>query len=72
MSRPTGWKSYDAVAEEYDRLTPVLFGRLAHDLVELIDPDPTARVLDAGTGTGTAADAAARRLGPDGAVVGLD
>jgi SAM-dependent methyltransferase len=69
---PTGWKSYDSVAEEYDRLTPPLFGRLAHDLVELLRPAPSARVLDAGTGTGTAATEVARRLGPDGAVVGVD
>ncbi|MBA2327098.1 MAG: methyltransferase domain-containing protein [Actinobacteria bacterium] len=72
MSRPTGWKSYDSVAEEYERLTPSVFGRLANDLVELLAPDPSALVLDAGTGTGTAADAVARRLAPDGAVVGLD
>ena len=72
MSRPVGWKSYDSVADDYDRLTPVLFGRLAHDLVELLDPDPSALLLDAGTGTGTAADAIRRRLGPDGAVVGVD
>jgi ubiquinone/menaquinone biosynthesis C-methylase UbiE len=72
VSRPTGWKSYDAVAEDYDRLTPVLFGRLAHDLVEYLAPDPSALVFDAGTGTGTAAGEVARRLGPDGAVVGLD
>ncbi len=72
MSRPSGWRSYDAVAEEYERLTPVLFGRLAHDLVEMLDPDPAAVVLGAGTGTGTAADAVARRLGGDGAVVGVD
>jgi ubiquinone/menaquinone biosynthesis C-methylase UbiE len=67
---PTGWKSYDSVVEEYDRRTPVLFGRLARDLVELLRPAPSARVVDAGTGTGTAANAVAR--GPDGAVVGVD
>jgi SAM-dependent methyltransferase len=69
---PTGWKSYDSVAEDYDRLTPVLFGRLAHDLAELLRLAPSARVLDAGTGTGTAAEAVARHLGPDGALVGVD
>lgn len=72
MSRPTGWRSYDAVAEDYDRLTPILFGRLAHDLVQLLAPDASALVLDAGAGTGTAAGEVARRLGADGAVVGLD
>lgn len=72
MTRPTGWKSYDSVAAEYERLTPSVFGRLANDLVELLAPDPSALVLDAGTGTGTAANGVARRLGRDGAVVGLD
>jgi ubiquinone/menaquinone biosynthesis C-methylase UbiE len=72
VRRPTGWKSYDSVAEEYERLTPVLFGRLARDLVELLRPAPSARVLDAGTGTGTAANAVAPRLDPDGGVVGVD
>lgn len=72
MTRPTGWRSYDSVAAEYERLTPSVFGRLANDLVEMLDPDPSALVLDAGTGTGTAADAVARRLGRDGAVVGVD
>jgi SAM-dependent methyltransferase len=72
VSRPTGWQAYDLVAEEYERLTPALFGQLSNDLVELLDPDPSALVLDAGTGTGTTADAVARRLGPDGAVVGVD
>jgi SAM-dependent methyltransferase len=72
VSRPTGWKAYDLVAEEYERLTPVLFGRLSHDLLELLAPAPSALVLDAGTGTGTAAAAVAGRLGPEGAVVGVD
>jgi ubiquinone/menaquinone biosynthesis C-methylase UbiE len=72
VSRPASWKAYDSVAEEYERLTPLVFGRLAHDLVELLSPGPAALVLDAGTGTGTAADAVAQRLGPDGAVVGVD
>jgi SAM-dependent methyltransferase len=72
VSRPPRWKAYDSVAEEYERLTPSVFGRLAHDLVELLAPGPSALVLDAGTGTGTAADAVAQQLSPDGAVVGVD
>ncbi|MGQ0803786.1 MAG: class I SAM-dependent methyltransferase [Actinomycetota bacterium] len=72
MTKPTGWKAYDSVAAEYERLTPALFARLAHDLVEMLEPEPSAVVLDAGTGTGTAAAEAARRLGSDGTVVGVD
>jgi SAM-dependent methyltransferase len=72
VTRPTGWKSYDSVAEEYERLTPSLFGPIARDLVELVRPGPSALVLDVGTGTGTAAEAATGQLGADGAVVGVD
>jgi SAM-dependent methyltransferase len=72
VSHPTDWKSYDSVATDYERLTPVLFGRLADDLVDLIAPTESARVLDAGIGTGTAAAAVASRLGAAGCVVGVD
>jgi ubiquinone/menaquinone biosynthesis C-methylase UbiE len=44
----------------------------AERLVDLCDLKPRARVLDAGTGTGFAALHAARRVGPDGHVVGVD
>jgi SAM-dependent methyltransferase len=69
---PTGWKAYDSVAEEYERLTPPLFGPIARDLAELLRPAPSDLVLDAGTGTGTAAEAVARHLDGDGVVVGVD
>jgi SAM-dependent methyltransferase len=72
MTRPTGWRSYDSVAPEYERLTPALFGRLADDLVELLGLAPPARVLDAGTGTGTSAAVIGRCLGPEGTVLGVD
>jgi SAM-dependent methyltransferase len=71
-TRPTGWKSYDAVADEYERLTPPLFGSIARDLAEVLRLAPSDLVLDAGTGTGTAAEAVARHLSVDGTVVGID
>jgi SAM-dependent methyltransferase len=71
-ARPTGWKSYDSVADAYDRLTPPLFGPLARDLIALLDPPVAGLVLDAGTGTGVAAEAAASAIGERGAVVGVD
>jgi ubiquinone/menaquinone biosynthesis C-methylase UbiE len=46
--------------------------RCAERLVELCPVSPGARVLDAGTGTGFAALAAARRVGPGGSVLGVD
>lgn len=46
--------------------------RSAERLVELCGLAPGSRVLDAATGTGFAALAAARAVGPDGRVVGVD
>jgi SAM-dependent methyltransferase len=71
-ARPTGWKSYDSVADDYDRLTPPLFGAIARDLVELLAPRAGVTVLDAGTGTGVTAEAVAKVIGADGFVVGVD
>ncbi|WP_083752474.1 class I SAM-dependent methyltransferase [Saccharothrix sp. ALI-22-I] len=44
----------------------------ARRLVELVAPTPGIRILDAATGTGFAAIAAARATGPAGRVVGVD
>jgi SAM-dependent methyltransferase len=71
-TRPTGCKSYDSVADEYDRLTPPLFGAIAFDLVGFLAPRTGATVLDAGTGTGTTAQAAVSAVGSGGFVVGVD
>ncbi len=71
-SRPTGWKSYDSVAEAYEWLTPALFGPLARDLIALFKPLDSGRVLDAGTGTGVAAEAATAATGERTIVVGID
>jgi SAM-dependent methyltransferase len=69
--RPTGWRAYDGVVDEYERLTPPLFGALARDLVERLELPADGRVLDAGTGTGVAAEAAAAAMS-GGTVVGVD
>lgn len=44
----------------------------ARRLVELVDPQPAERVLDAATGTGMAALLAADMVGPQGTVLGVD
>ncbi len=46
--------------------------RYAERLVALADPTAGLRILDAATGTGLAAIAAARAMGPTGQVVGVD
>jgi SAM-dependent methyltransferase len=70
--RPTKWRAYDWIVDEYERLTPPLFGALARDLIALIHLPADALVLDAGTGTGVAAAAATAAVGPSGSVVGVD
>jgi hypothetical protein len=55
-ARPTDWKSYDRVADEYNRLTPPLLGPLARDLIALLRLPAAGLLLDVGTGTGAPAD----------------
>lgn len=66
------WRSYDAVAELYDRVRAPLHEGPAADLVALLELHPGQRVLDVGTGTGVAARAAQTATEPDGLVVGVD
>ncbi len=79
--RPTGtaqgagkpdWRSFDPVAEAYERTRAPVHAAPARDLVELAAPAAGARVLDVGTGTGVAAEAAIAAVGPEGLVVGID
>lgn len=53
-------------------MVPSLFGPWAEYLVERANPHRGARVLDVACGTGIVARTAARRVGPQGMVAGLD
>lgn len=53
------WRSYDDVAETYERVHAPRFAEPASDLVSLAGVTTDTRVLDVGTGTGVAAEAAA-------------
>lgn len=65
------WRRYDTVAETYERVRAPVTATVAADLVALAAPDAGARILDVGSGTGVAADAAASAI-PAGVVVGAD
>jgi len=52
------WRSYDDVAELYERVHAPRFIEPARDLLTMAEIGSGARVLDVGTGTGVAAEAA--------------
>jgi arsenite methyltransferase len=64
--------TYNLAAAGYGQEAGRFFPLCATRLVELIGLHPGQRVLDVATGTGAAAIAAARRVGPAGHVVGVD
>lgn len=72
--RPTApdWRSYDAVADAYARVSAACHRQLACDLVDAVAPPFGARVLDLGAGSGVAAAAVLDATGRDGHVVALD
>ena len=53
------WRTYDRVAETYERVHAPRFTEVALDLIEMVGLAEDARVLDVGTGTGVVAQAAA-------------
>jgi ubiquinone/menaquinone biosynthesis C-methylase UbiE len=63
------WRSYNDVAETYERVHVPRFSEVARDLVELAGVSQDQRVLDVGTGTGVGAEAAEAA---GGTVIGLD
>ncbi len=55
------WRSYDVVAETYERVHAPRFAEPAADLVALAGVQEGDQILDVGTGTGITAEAAHRR-----------
>jgi ubiquinone/menaquinone biosynthesis C-methylase UbiE len=73
MSQQGQWQVAGSAPEVYEReLVPVMFGVWAPILVELAQPRPGERVVDAACGTGIVARTAATRVGSTGSVVGVD
>ena len=63
------WRTYDDVAETYERVHASRLSEPARDLIEMIDLGNDASVLDLGTGTGVLAQVAADA---GASVVGID
>src|SRR4029450_3806767 len=73
MTQQGQWQVAGSAPEVYEReLVPAVFGVWAPILVELAQPRPGERVVDVACGTGIVARIAATRVGPTGAVVGVD
>jgi ubiquinone/menaquinone biosynthesis C-methylase UbiE len=66
------WRSYDDVAETYERVGAPRLAQVSPDLVGLAAPPVGGRALDVGTGTGVTAAAVAEAMGPGSRVVGVD
>ena len=73
MNQQGQWQVAGSAPEVYEReLVPAVFGVWAPILVELAQPRSGERVVDVACGTGIVARFAAKRVGPTGAVVGVD
>ena len=66
------WRSYDTVAEAYERVAAPRFQIVARHLLSLAAARPGARLLDLGTGTGAVPAAAAETRSHPQTVVGCD
>lgn len=49
------WRTYDRVADTYERVHAPRLGEVARDLARMVDLPASSRVIDVGTGTGVAA-----------------
>ncbi len=63
---------FDDAAMSYDRVGPSIFTRFGTRLVEGMPLVPGAHMLDIATGTGAVLLPAARRMGPEGHITGID
>jgi ubiquinone/menaquinone biosynthesis C-methylase UbiE len=69
---PSGWQSYDSVADAYADVVTLRNLVMTGDLVALVAPRFGGSVLDVGAGAGAAAQAALGPTGPDGVVIAVD
>lgn len=73
-SAARAWQTgiWDRMSSLYQREIDRRFAPAVARVVELADLRPGQRVLDLGTGTGAAAERAAKRVAPGGTVIGVD
>ena len=64
--------AYNVASENYDRPALPFFALVAQRLIDLVEMPAGGVVLDAATGAGAGAIAAARKVGPSGRVIGVD
>lgn len=64
--------TYNAAADHFDAEPLSFWSRHGQSAVDLLDLQPGHRVLDVGCGTGASAIPAARAVGPEGHVLGVD
>jgi demethylmenaquinone methyltransferase/2-methoxy-6-polyprenyl-1,4-benzoquinol methylase len=76
LSEPQVRAMFDRIARVYDLMNSVMTAGLHHRwrerAADLAQVGPGARALDVATGTGDMAIELARRVGPDGSVIGSD
>jgi ubiquinone/menaquinone biosynthesis C-methylase UbiE len=73
MNQQGQWQVAGSAAEVYEKeLVPVVFGPWAPLVIDLASPREGDRVLDVACGTGIVTRQVANRVGPSGAVVGVD
>jgi SAM-dependent methyltransferase len=73
MSQQGQWQVAGSAPEVYEReLVPTVFGPWAPILVDLAQPKQGERIVDIACGTGIVARIAAAKVGPAGAVAGVD
>jgi O-methyltransferase/aklanonic acid methyltransferase len=65
-------QAFDDSAATYDRVGPAIYEPFAQRLVDWLPLKPGATMLDVATGAGAVLLPAARLLGPEGRVVGID
>ncbi len=73
MTRQAQWQVAGSGPEVYEKeLVPAIFASWAPIVIDLAHPQEGDRVLDVACGTGIVARLVAHRVGPAGAVVGID